>query len=72
MMIGTSHPLRIARQVSRPPIPGMFISSRIRSTVCCAQQIERFFPALQIDYVGPLRYQRGAQDAANLWLVVNE
>src|ERR1700744_4962950 len=33
MIIGTSHPARMARQVSRTPIPGMFISRRIRSTV---------------------------------------
>ena len=70
-MTGTSDPSRIARQVSRPPIPGMFMSSRTRLGISCGSLLQRIFAGARLNHFVIVAHQRGLHHAADLRIVVH-
>ena len=71
-MMGSSELSRMARQVSRPPMPGIFRSSRIRSGGVVPQHFQRFFAGLGFDDgIAEIR-QRRLHGAPQLRFVVDD
>ena len=62
---------RISRQVSRPDISGQIHVEQHEIGALGADSLQRFLAATRLDNRVTLGGQRGAQDAADLRLVVN-
>ncbi len=62
----------MSRQVSRPPIPGMFMSSSTRSNLLEAQLLERRFTGLRVVDLVSLAGQRDVHHPADLRIIIDD